>query len=326
MQITMLAPFLYTCYFLLTKKVMVKSSTKRRTTTLADASLHTSIEMLQIADSLESNIRAGIEACITRLRTIDVKGVAGVVKKLESYRKGVCVAQEKIVSNVKKTSMIGNVSYAFHRRKKAKVEDPLKTTSHSSAPKDISRASPRLVLEIAMKAHPLPANGKVYSVYEAFIILQDEKSGKRRRTIVHWLKHGLIACSPRTIYWRLGDATKRNVMPKQNDLGNVVGRHPLIDIENISVLNQSSSPTKRANAKGIDQIKAAIKAQQTAEFEERGLSTHTVRSPSKTSLRNYHTLAATEPGVSLTKITIHNAENDLQSRRHYDQQLPILQL
>ena len=243
---------------------MVKSGTKRKTTTLADASLDASIEMLQIADSLESNIGAGIEACITRLRTIDVKGVAGVVKKLESYRKGVCVAQEKIVSNVKKTSVIGNVSYAFHRRKKAKVEDPLKTTSHSSAPKDISRASPRLVLEkLAMKAHPLPANGKVYSVYEAIIILQDEKPGKRRRTIIYWLKHGLIACSPRTIYRRLGDATKRNVMPKQNDLGNVVGRHPLIDIENISVLNQSS-PTKRANAKGFDQIKAAIKAQQTA--------------------------------------------------------------
>ena len=73
------------------------------------------------------------------------------------------------------------------------------------------------------------------------------------------------------------------------------------------MLNQSS-PTKRANAKGIDQIKAAIKAQQTAEFEERGLSARTVRSPSKTSLRNYHTLAATEPGVSLTKSTIHKTE------------------
>ena len=110
---------------------MVKSGTKRKTTTLADASLDASIEMLQIADSLESNIGAGIEACITRLRTIDVKGVAGVVKKLESYRKGVCVAQEKIVSNVKKTSVIGNVSYAFHRRKKAKVKDPLKPRQHS---------------------------------------------------------------------------------------------------------------------------------------------------------------------------------------------------
>ena len=99
--------------------------------TLADVSLDASIEMLQIADSLESNIGAGIEACITRLRTIDVKGVAGVVKKLESYRKGVCVAQEKIVSNVKKTSVIGNVSYAFHRRKKAKVKDPLKPRQHS---------------------------------------------------------------------------------------------------------------------------------------------------------------------------------------------------
>jgi hypothetical protein len=76
--------------------------------------------------------------------------------------------------------VIGNLSYAFHRRKKAKVEDPLKTTSHSSAPKDISRASPRLVLEkLAMKAHPLPANGKVYSVYEAIIILQDEKIAKQ---------------------------------------------------------------------------------------------------------------------------------------------------
>ena len=78
---------------------MVKSGTKRKTTTLADASLDASIEMLQIADSLESNIGAGIEACITRLRTIDVKGVAGVVKKLESYRKGVwlCGTREDCV-------------------------------------------------------------------------------------------------------------------------------------------------------------------------------------------------------------------------------------
>jgi hypothetical protein len=73
------------CYFL-TKKVIVKSGTKRKTTTLADASLDASIEMLQIADSLESNIGAWIEACITRLRTIDVKGVARVVKKSDVFK------------------------------------------------------------------------------------------------------------------------------------------------------------------------------------------------------------------------------------------------
>jgi hypothetical protein len=289
------APFLYTCYFL-TKKVMVKSGAKRKATTLVDASLDSSIEMLQIADSLESNIGAGIEAYITRLRMIDVKGVAGVVKKLESYR-GMCVAQEK-----KKTSVIGNISYAFHRKKEGDFSQ--------QCPKRYTSCFPHLVLaKLAMKAHPLPANGKVYSsMYEAIIILQDEKPGKRKRRIIYCVEHGLIACSLRTIYRRLGDATKRNVMPKQNHLGNVVGRHPLIDVENISlVLNQSSS-TKRTKAKGIDHVEAAIKGQQMAEFEEQGLSTRAVHSPSKTSLHNYHTLAATEPGVSLTKSTIHKTE------------------
>ena len=100
------------------------------------------------------------------------------------------------------------------------------------------------------------------------------------------------------MFRRLRDKAEDNVMPKRNDLGNFRGRNPLIDIENISVLNHSS-PTKRLNVKGVGQIKAAIKAQQTVEFEERGLSTRTIRSPSKTSLRNYHTLAATEPGASL---------------------------
>jgi hypothetical protein len=103
----------------------------------------------------------------TSLRTIiKVKGVAGVVRKLEGYRKGVCVAKEKIESNVKKTSLIGSVSYAFERRKKAKVEDPLMMTSRSSVPKDIPRVSPRIVSEklafvsekLATKAHPLPKN------------------------------------------------------------------------------------------------------------------------------------------------------------------------
>ena len=163
-------------------------------------------------------------------------------------------------------------------------------------------------------------------MYEAVNILREYKNPKKRRAIIlHWIEHDLLACSERTILRRLKDEEEDNVMPKRNDLGNVRGRNPLNDIENISLLNHLS-PTKRPNVKGVGQIKAAIKAQQTIEFEERGLSTHTVRSPSKTSLRNYHTLAATEPGVSLTKITIHNAENDLQSRRHYDQQLPILQL
>ena len=44
--------------------------------------------------------------------------MAGVVRRLGGYRKSVCVAKEKIESNVNKTSLIGNVSYAFDRREK----------------------------------------------------------------------------------------------------------------------------------------------------------------------------------------------------------------
>ena len=65
--------------------------------------------------------------------------MAGVVRRLGGYRKSVCVAKEKIESNVNKTSLIGNVSYAFDRREKVKVKDPLKRTS-----KDIPRVPPVL--------------------------------------------------------------------------------------------------------------------------------------------------------------------------------------
>ena len=144
-------------------------------------------------------------------------------------------------------------------------------------------------------------------MYEAVNILREYKNPKKRRAIIlHWIEHDLLACSERTILRRLKDEEEDNVMPKRNDLGNVRGRNPLNDIENISLLNHLS-PTKRPNVKGVGQIKAAIKAQQTIEFEERGLSTRTIRSPSKTSLRNYHTLAATEPEVSLTQSTIHSS-------------------
>jgi hypothetical protein len=118
-------------------------------------------------------------------------------------------------------------------------------------------------------------------MYEAVNILREYKNPKKRRAIIlHWIEHDLLACSERTILRRLKDEEEDNVMPKRNDLGNVRGRNPLNDIENISLLNHLS-PTKRPNVKGVGQIKAAIKAQQTIEFEERGLSTRTIRPPSK---------------------------------------------
>jgi hypothetical protein len=57
-------------------------------------------------------------------------------------------------------------------------------------------------------------------------------------------------------------------------------------------------------ATGSDTIKQALKNEMIKTCEARGMSTLTLKLPSKFTVKNYHNLAATQEGVSLTSSTI----------------------
>ena len=201
---------------------MLITGTKRKATTKADASLDASLELLQIADSLACNVGAGIEECIASLANIDAKGVAGVVRKLEAYKKSLLLASVKIESNVKATAMIGSVAYAHKRRKQVLAVDPLKgkssqqKSSQQSSRGEVPRVSPRLVASnLAAEDHPFPANGKCYTTFEAVQILLVVDQKRRRSLMNEWIDSGLLVCSVRTIYRRLSDATGRTSCPRK---------------------------------------------------------------------------------------------------------------
>jgi hypothetical protein len=87
-------------------------------------------------------------------------------------------------------------------------------------------------------------------------------------------------------------------MPKRQDAGTDMGRPAFLSIENVHKLNAANMMTPGL-ATGSDATKQALKNEMIKTCEARGMSTLTLKSPSKCTVKNYHNLAATQEGSVL---------------------------
>ena len=293
--------------------VMVRARIERKRkapATKLDAEVAASLGLLDVVEGLAEG-ESLIDVLIDALEEI---GKNSIVKKLKLLKGVLANAQKTVRSNAVKTSRMPNLAYV-HRRSKGLHSDDQKSTrakstvatsgSHVRRPNKRVRTSERLITEKLDRPNdPLPADGKTYSLYEAIEIVKGS-SGQRdaNKTFIHWKENDLICCCKATFYKHLQAWQKKGIMPKRQDAGTDMGRPAFLSIENVHKLNAANMMTPGL-ATGSDATKQALKNEMIKTCEARGMSTLTLKSPSKCTVKNYHNLAATQEGVSLTSSTI----------------------
>ena len=304
------APCACTSQLLLQVVIMQRATTERKRktsihTAKLDAEVGASLGLLDVVDGLVEG-ESLVDDLVDALEEIGSKYIIDKLKRL----KGVLAnAEKRIRSNAVKTSRIPNLVYVHQRNKKLHLDEGKSKIATSGSDvrrpnkrvRTSERTSERLITEKLDRPNdPLPENGETYSLYEAIEIVKGSSEQRdANKTFNHWKKNDLICCARSTFYKHLLDWKKNGIMPRRQDDGTARGRRPILSIENVHKLNAANMMTPGV-ATGSDATKQALKNEMIKTCEARGMSTLNVKSPSKFTVKNYHSLAATQEGVSLT--------------------------
>jgi hypothetical protein len=273
--------------------------------TKLDAEVGASLGLLDVVDGLVEG-ESLVDDLVDALEEIGSKYIIDKLKRL----KGVLAnAEKRIRSNAVKTSRIPNLVYVHQRSKKLHLDEgkSKRATSDSDVRRPNKRArtpertSERLITEKLDRPNdPLPENGQTYSLYEAIDIVRGSSEQRgTSKTFNHWKENDMICCVRSTFHRHLQAWQKNGIMPRRQDAGNTRGRPAILLIENVNKLNAANKMTPGL-ATGSDETRQALKNEIVKEREARGMSTLNLKSPCKRTVKNYHYLAATQEGVSLT--------------------------
>ena len=127
---------------------------------------------------------------------------------------------------------------------------------------------------------PEPANGTHYCLHEIVTFLLTKK--KFSKTTRRWIETKKILCSKWTVYRAMTKATKKNVLPRKGDYGNVQGNRSIVDVSKVDQLVGLATS---------DEIKAKLMEIQKQELEERGLPLSRLTEPTAETIKNYRILA-----------------------------------
>ena len=253
------------------------------------------------------------------------------IRELKQLKEQLIVASNQLAERVKLLDPIPSLNYVYAREKKsltAVLQDATnKRPSPSSttpAPKKRKTTSLPTRATAAAIDLPKPKDGKHYSRKELveIIVAKTKKGTKERIDFVNKIADAnLVPCQKRNINKLLQKHEEKGLsLEELNKPWGAKGRNPILDNSDLANI------TAKLNSEGgrcisKENVEAALVQHQKQELLNRGIQPLNSSSilPSQTTVRNYHSLMAAQPNVSITRTatvkspTRFTAENSLRS-------------